>query len=715
MEGDSDYWEDIYNGSLEKHRLLVPHQHIRSAWKTLFSTRNRGSEPELGASQTALLCEALINGISLLGSARFRDACNLATFLYYRLPSTLADTLYKTAIAHTETAQSKLFWAMLCRQPLTDELYSCVNDNNHLPALHFATLLDNRALILQLLDKGADILIKNHEGETAFYIAAKTGNIAALDALASVSALNLHEPDNSGNTPLHAAADSGHLEVLDYLCAHGADINRRNGDGATPLLVVCEGDSSIDVARFLVDKGADIEISDESGFTPFLTAVWAYKREVATYLLDRGASPLVTESTGRGALHFAAENNDVELIQRLILLFKHLDILNHEGQTPLHVAAWYACTESAQLLLKNGANPACTTANGFTPLHFAAMQDAFDIVKCLFSYNIDINEGWQTGRTALASAVIAGNVRMVQYLLKKGALLNTPGQSAFDLLQSAVHNHHTDVVKALFLSNRLSAYDSMHFLEYTVTSGHSSITDACFESGFYLHHHHISLILRDELRRRSLENIEMRKGSLQSLVIFGLEKSLADCRPKTFRPSKPLRVMPIGYGPDGRNYLKDAMNGSMPALLWINAYDQQTPGSVTSWLKQAEDSAESFCITVNLTGLRHGCFLPLSAKQLKALYRATPDSLTELRGLHEYSVLHGWLTALANAEEMSHFHEQCQRLSHYLHVGTASEAPVAIVVPEARGQRRITEFFQPREPETDTPDIEQLAPGRRPS
>ncbi|KTC94753.1 ankyrin repeat-containing protein [Legionella geestiana] len=703
MEGNAQYWEEIYKGSVKKLSILVPHQNIRSEWKMLFGTRSQVGETVLRAPKMELLCQALITGIKYLEGFKFRDACNLVTFLHHRMPSTLADALY-TAATSTEAAQSPLFWAIVCRQQLTDDMFSGLNDDTCLPALHLAVLLNDRTLLQQLLDAGADILKKNHEGESAFFVAAKTGKAGMLDALYSVNAILLDEPDSTGNTPLHAAADAGHLEVLRYLSSHGADINRRNHEGATPLLTVCEGDSDICLVRHLVDNGADIEIPDDSGFTPLLTAVWADKEDIAKYLLDKGASPHKTEASGKGALHFAAENDNVELIKRLAVRFEHFDIHDESRLTPLHVAAWTGCTESAQFLLANGANPSCMSANGSTPLHLAIIQDAFDVVKLLLKYNIDINEGWRTGHTALACAALSGRVHMLLYLLKKGATLNLPGQSAFGLLQSAVHNRHIDVVIALFLSKALSEYDCQHFLEYAVTSRHSDVIDVCFQSGYYLHHRHMPPALRDELQKRSDENKAMRQGSLQAQATFALEKNLAVYQPRTIPPLKPLRVMPIGYGPDGRNYLDNAMNGCMRTLLWINAYDRQINGSVVSWLKKAHDTPESFCIAVNLTGLRHGCFLPLSAKQLKKLYRATPDSLTELVHIHGQAVVRKWLTTLANAEEMSNFHDRYQRLSHYLLVEMAAEKPVAIEVPAAplRGQRRITEFFQPRAPEEGT-------------
>ncbi len=71
--------------------------------------------------------------------------------------------------------------------------------------------------------------------------------------------------DADGNTALHIAAAGGFQKLAKYLVEHKADVNARNQFGQTPLHAV----TSADIARILVEKGADVNVKDaEFGMTP---------------------------------------------------------------------------------------------------------------------------------------------------------------------------------------------------------------------------------------------------------------------------------------------------------------------------------------------------------------------------------------------------------------------------------------------------------------
>ncbi|KAH9324443.1 hypothetical protein KI387_004621 [Taxus chinensis] len=73
--------------------------------------------------------------------------------------------------------------------------------------------------------------------------------------------------DSQGRTALHWAADRGHLKTLEILISKGADVNAKDMEGQTPLhyAFVCEQE---DIARYLIDNGADASVKDNDGEAP---------------------------------------------------------------------------------------------------------------------------------------------------------------------------------------------------------------------------------------------------------------------------------------------------------------------------------------------------------------------------------------------------------------------------------------------------------------
>ena len=96
----------------------------------------------------------------------------------------------------------------------------------------------------------------------------------------------------------------------------------------------------------------------------------------------------------------------------------------HDGHTPLHMAASHGSLQTVGLLLKHGANPntipsGCT----ITPVHVAAKQGKYDIVSALLAHGADPNlpNGDRVFTSPLLAAAKRGFVRIVKILLEAGA------------------------------------------------------------------------------------------------------------------------------------------------------------------------------------------------------------------------------------------------------------------------------------------------------
>jgi ankyrin repeat protein len=97
-----------------------------------------------------------------------------------------------------------------------------------------------------LLERGADVNLRDDRGETAFTLRPRP---ILLTAGADILATNAE-----GDTALHRAVASADLETVKWLCDNGADISSRNPSGQT-LLSIARDYGLAQIAQCL--KGAE--------------------------------------------------------------------------------------------------------------------------------------------------------------------------------------------------------------------------------------------------------------------------------------------------------------------------------------------------------------------------------------------------------------------------------------------------------------------------
>ncbi|MBI3411361.1 MAG: ankyrin repeat domain-containing protein [Planctomycetes bacterium] len=107
-------------------------------------------------------------------------------------------------------------------------------DQDKRPVLHRAVTLDRRAMIVLLLDAGADANVSDSEGYTTLHSAAFWGRPEIAKLLIERRA-DVNARAKDGFTPLHEAARVGSVAVARLLVAGGAKVNATDNEGRTPL------------------------------------------------------------------------------------------------------------------------------------------------------------------------------------------------------------------------------------------------------------------------------------------------------------------------------------------------------------------------------------------------------------------------------------------------------------------------------------------------
>ncbi|KAF2886608.1 hypothetical protein ILUMI_19566, partial [Ignelater luminosus] len=111
-------------------------------------------------------------------------------------------------------------------------------DNAGNTSLHLA-LSEHKGwdVIKLLLMKGANVNLKNEDGETPLHFAIRYGNYVIGHLILNHN-VDINVPINKGDTPLHLAASIPHnLKTISLLVSGGADENVKNSNDETPLQI----------------------------------------------------------------------------------------------------------------------------------------------------------------------------------------------------------------------------------------------------------------------------------------------------------------------------------------------------------------------------------------------------------------------------------------------------------------------------------------------
>ncbi|KAL4713431.1 hypothetical protein ACJJTC_010416 [Scirpophaga incertulas] len=139
--------------------------------------------------------------------------------------------------------------------------------SDHETALLIAAHFGYVDVVAQLMDRGADVTIRNIKDESALDLAAQYGRLETVQHLLCVMPM-LVEPFKLPvsrtkvftSTPLHRASKFGRKEVVSALLAAGIDPNVRTINGTALHEAACFGKAS--VVRILLANGADINALD---------------------------------------------------------------------------------------------------------------------------------------------------------------------------------------------------------------------------------------------------------------------------------------------------------------------------------------------------------------------------------------------------------------------------------------------------------------------
>ncbi len=290
--------------------------------------------------------------------------------------------------------------------------------------------------------------------ETELMNAARSGNSARLRMLLhGIRKVDLvTKLDFDGVVFL--AVKKGVLENVRLLGEHGVRVNREHLEEKTMLMhAVARGYR--DIAAYLLQKGARVDAQDRYGYSALMHAT---DPRIVRLLIEHKADLNLQDKYGRTALMHAVRKGRFEIVRLLVQKGADIDA-QRSSNTPLAVALASKRYKIASFLIAGGANVNATMKPGFqgslSVLEKAVRLGRLELVRALLDKGakvghrvVDGSGDW-AGYNALLFAAYRGHLDIVRLLVERGADLNAANGSGQTALMIAASLGHTAVVDYL--------------------------------------------------------------------------------------------------------------------------------------------------------------------------------------------------------------------------------------------------------------------------
>ena len=264
-----------------------------------------------------------------------------------------------------------------------------------------------RNYIKLLLDKKANVNLRDNNNKTAFIISKENGYNTISELLLQHGATE--ENYKLDPKSLITALINNEYDRAKEMINNNIEINFIQGD-FSPLMCSI---NNIEIMKLLLEKGADVNLKNKSNMTALTIAVISNKQNAVKILLENNADVnVVSNLNDQTPLMFALQNKNLPIIKML-----------KEKDVDIHAKDSYGNTALMNAITLNSVN----------------MKE----VKFLIANTDQINMFNNLGMSPLFKAIGLDHIDLVKYLLKNGAdihLKNYRGVTVLDVAKKTKNN-----------------------------------------------------------------------------------------------------------------------------------------------------------------------------------------------------------------------------------------------------------------------------------
>ncbi len=317
-------------------------------------------------------------------------------------------------------------------------------------ALAKAAMKDDSALVMSLLNNGADIDYADGLAYNALGAASSRGKLSMVSLLVEQGA-DINAKGGSYGNALYLACRGKHTATVDFLLEKGANVTLSDVSGGTALFAAARYGSK-EVVNILLRNRADVNLQGKSGDTALSIASRYGSKEFVDILLRNGADVHLQDEYGETALFAALQRGYKEVVNILLRNRADVNLQGKSGDTALFAASQYGHKEAVDILLQNGADINLQNKSGKTALFVAFEGGKKEVIQVLIKAELDIKVKDSYQRTPLLKAAEEGWEDIVQILIDKGADIDSVDKYQQTALLIASRKGHAEVVRILLAS-----------------------------------------------------------------------------------------------------------------------------------------------------------------------------------------------------------------------------------------------------------------------
>ncbi|XP_015270298.1 PREDICTED: ankyrin repeat domain-containing protein 27 [Gekko japonicus] len=381
----------------------------------------------------------------------------------------LNDPSIVTPFSRDDRGFTPLHIAAICGQAsLIDLLVSkgaVVNatDYHGSTPLHLACQKGYQNVTLLLLHYKGSTEIQDNNGNTALHLACTYGHEDCVKALVyyDVHSCKLDIGNEKGDTPLHIAARWGYQGIIEVLLQNGAnpDIQNRMKETA----VQCALNSTIlslmelNYLRFERRQSASQSLTRSEDTASQVSSGSSLSSSATAPIARRDGTKAYYKEVEK--LLRAVADGDLEMVRYLLEwveddLEESEEAGGVEKQEFCHpLCQCSRCGPVQKELFRvptNGLGVNAANHDGLTPLHVAALHGRADlVVTCLIESDAKQNKKDIHGNTPLIYACLNGDQEIADFLLQHGASVNLSNNEGNTALHKAVMGSHEALVRLL--------------------------------------------------------------------------------------------------------------------------------------------------------------------------------------------------------------------------------------------------------------------------
>ncbi|MDO4228813.1 MAG: ankyrin repeat domain-containing protein [Capnocytophaga sp.] len=312
----------------------------------------------------------------------------------------------------------------------------------------------NETIMYLLSLEGNEISKPTHDKRTYLFWAVFSNNLPITKYLLDKGA-DVNIKDSHFYTPILFAAIRGNTnqELYDLLLKHGANIKETNEDGANALLLIIPHLKDLKEAQYFTKKGLSLQSVDKNGNNAIFYAARNGNKEIIKQLVAKKINAKAINHKGQNLMFAAAEGarmktNELDFFKYVESLGINPNQKDKNGLTPLFISSARNKDASViQYFIDKGNDVNQSDKEGNTPLMEASSRNALEVVSLLAEKTNNINAKNKQGESALTLAVNRNSPEVVSFLIKKGADIKVKSTDGNTLVYYLVDSFNPREVK----------------------------------------------------------------------------------------------------------------------------------------------------------------------------------------------------------------------------------------------------------------------------